>query len=51
MPGTLGTTSKELWSCDDALEALMEAMRVEMIELKAKLAKMEAACVNVVITM
>lgn len=50
MLGTLTTTVDELRQWKDAWEALLEAMRAEMIELKAKLAEVEVTRVNGVIT-
>ena len=49
MLGNLTDAVKELEQRDDALEALVEAMRVEMAELKAKVAEMEGARVNGVV--
>lgn len=50
MLGSLTNTANELWQRNDALEALVEAMRTEMAEFKVKLAEVEMACVNSVIT-
>ncbi|XP_056164066.1 receptor-like protein EIX2 [Syzygium oleosum] len=50
MLGNLTDTTNELQQRDNALEALVEVMHAETAELKAKVAEMEGARVNEVIT-
>lgn len=51
MLDNLTDATNELQQWDNALEALVETMRTEMDELKAKVVELEGALVNGVVTM